>query len=454
MFEKLFKLKEKGTDIPTEVLAGLTTFLTMAYILAVNPSILSTTGMSRDAIFFATCVGAGLVTILMGLFVNFPLALAPGMGINAYFAVVASPHGGIPWRVALGAVFISGLIFLVLTVTRVRQMLVEAIPNSLKHAITIGIGLLITMIGVKLSHLTIASLHLGPSLAEVTASKGFGALRYFEWDLTMGRITQPDTLLALIGLVLTALLIARKVRGAILIGILATTLLGIPLGVTRIDQFAFAWPSFQNLNVGALDLKGAFDLGIVSVVLTFTFVELFDTFGTLIGTANKAGLLDEHGRSPLIGKAMLVDAAGVSLGACLGTSTITSYVESAAGISAGGKTGLTAVITGLLFLAALVLAPFFMLVPDAATAPALILVGVLMMSSVRAIDFEDFTEAFPAFLTFTLMPFTYNIANGISGGIVFYTLLKVVTGKAKSVHWMMYALSALILWRYLTLGTV
>lgn len=452
MLEKIFRLQAHGTDARTEIIAGVTTFMTMAYILAVNPGILSTTGMSYDAVFFATCVGAGLVTIAMGLFVNFPVALAPGMGLNAYFAVVASKNGGIPWDIALGAVFISGIIFIILTVTQVRQILVEAVPNSLKKAITVGIGLFITIIGLKLSHLTIASLHLGPSLDGVTNSKGFGNLLFFEWDLTLGSLTHPDTMLALNGLILTAILMSMKVRGALLIGILVTTILGIPMGVTKVGDFAFTWPSFSGLAVGSMNVMGAIEMGLITVVLTFTFVELFDTFGTLVGTAGKAGLLDEKGQSPQIGKAMMVDAAGVSLGAFLGTSTITAYIESAAGIGEGGRTGLTAVTTGLLFLLALVLAPFFKLIPDAATAPALIIVGVLMMSVIRDIDFDDFTEAMPAFLTLAMMPFTYNIANGIAAGIVFYTVLKAVTGKAKEVHWLMYALTVLVVWRYVSLG--
>ncbi|QGG46280.1 NCS2 family permease [Heliorestis convoluta] len=452
MLERLFQLQARGTTPSTEITAGVTTFMTMAYILAVNPNILATTGMSRDAVFFATCVGAALVTIAMGLYVNYPVALAPGMGLNAYFAVVASPNGGIPWEVALGAVFLSGVIFVILTVTQIRQLLVVAVPNSLKKAITVGIGLFITIIGLKLSHLTIVSLHLGPSFDQIAETRGFGNLLHFEWDITMGALTQPDTLLALIGLTITAGLMALKLRGSLLIGIVATTLIGIPLGVTNLGDFTFAWPAFDDLAVGSMDVWGAIEMGIIAVILTFTFVELFDTFGTLVGTANKAGLLDEKGNSPQLGKAMMVDAGGVSLGAFLGTSAITAYVESAAGISEGGRTGLTAVITGILFLFALVLAPFFRIIPDAATAPALIIVGVLMISVVRDIDFNDFTEALPAFLTLSLMPFTYNIANGIAAGIVFYTFLKVFTGKARDVHWLMYAITVLIVWRYATLG--
>ncbi|HWJ02371.1 MAG TPA: NCS2 family permease [Verrucomicrobiae bacterium] len=454
MLERLFKLKERKTDVRTEVMAGLTTFMTMAYILAVNPGILSGTGMDFNAVFFATAVAAGLITIAMGLFVNFPIALAPGMGLNAYFAVVAAQNGGqFTWQVALGAVFISGVIFIILTVTKVRQILVEAVPQSIKLAITVGIGLFITIIGLKLSHLTVATLHLGPNLDAVTKQKGFvDSLFFFEWDLKIGNLTSHEPLLAIIGLVIIGFLMAKKVKGALLYGIVATTLIGIPMGVTPVDKFKWAWPSFSNLAVGHLDIMGALNAGIVTVVLTFTFVELFDTFGTLVGTASKAGLIDKEGKSPAISRAMLVDAFGVSFGAMMGTSTVTAFVESAAGIGEGGRTGLTAVTTGLLFLAALILAPFFALIPDAATAPALITVGLLMLSAVREIDFEDFTEALPAFLTIVMMPFTYSIANGVSAGIFFYTLLKVATGKANKVHWMMYLLTVLVIYRYIALA--
>ncbi len=456
MLDRFFKLTDNKTTIRTEVIAGVTTFMTMAYILFLNPNILSVTGMDKNAVFFATAVGAGIVTIAMGLIANFPMALAPGMGLNALFATVAvAGVGMMSWQVALGAVFISGLIFIILTVTKVRQILVIAVPNSLKLAITVGIGLFITIIGLKLSEImTVTTAAIQPTIDAIGKSGGHALLKSFEWNVGIGSFKNPSMLLCIIGLTITAILMARKVKGALLIGIVVTTLIGIPMGVTVIPaNFTFfALPDFHNLAVGALDIKGAINMGIWTVVFTFTFVELFDTFGTLVGTANKAGLIDKDGKSPKIGKAMLVDAIGVSFGALMGTSTITTYVESAAGIGEGGRTGLTAITTGLLFLLALFIAPLAQLIPDAATAPALIIVGVLMASSILEIDFKDFTEGFPAFMTFTLMPFTYSIANGIAGGIVFYTLLKVVTGQGKKVHWMMYLLFALVVTRYIFLS--
>ena len=455
MLEKLFRLTEYKTSVKTEIIAGVTTFMTMAYILFLNPNILSSTGMDKNAVFFATAISAGFVTIAMGLVANFPIALAPGMGLNALFATVALTGVGMPWRVALGAVFISGIIFIILTITKIRQILVIAVPNSLKRAITVGIGLFITIIGLKLSEIMVVTTSLiPPTLGSITKSGGTALLKSFEWNIGMGSFHNPGMVLCVIGLAITALLMARRVKGSLLIGIVLTTLIGIPMGVTIIpEHFAFfSLPDFRNLAVGELDIRGALHMGIWTVVFTFTFVELFDTFGTLVGTANRAGLIDNEGNSPLIGKAMLVDAFGVSFGALMGTSTVTAYVESAAGISEGGRTGLTAVTTGILFLLAILIAPLATMIPGAATAPALIIVGVLMASSVLDIDFSDFTEGFPAFITFVLMPFTYSIANGIAGGIVFYTLLKVGTGKAKKVHWMMYLLFGIVVSRYIFLA--
>jgi len=390
----------------------------------------------------------------MGLVANFPIALAPGMGLNAFFATVALAGVGMPWRVALGAVFISGLIFILLTVTKVRQILVVAVPQSLKVAITVGIGLFITIIGLKLSEIMAVSANvIPPTLEHLNATKGQSNLLYFEWNIGLGSLKNPAMLLCLIGLAITSALMAMRVKGSLLIGIIVTTLIGIPMGVTKIAEgfSPFSLPDFSNLAVFELDIKGALSMGIWTVVFTFTFVELFDTFGTLVGTANKAGLIDKDGNSPKIGKAMLVDAFGVSFGALMGTSTVTAYVESAAGIGEGGRTGLTAVTTGLLFLLALVLAPLATLIPNAATAPALIIVGLLMVSAIKEIDFEDFTEGLPAFMCIVMMPFTYSIANGVAAGIIFYTLLKVITGKAKKVHWMMYLLFVLVVVRYLFL---
>lgn len=459
MLERLFKLKERGTNVRTEVIAGLTTFMTMAYVLAVNPLILSGAGMDQTAVFFATAVAAGVITMAMGLFVNYPLALAPGMGLNAYFAAVVISGQMPSWRAALGAVFISGIIFILLTITNIRQLLVVAVPNSLKKSITVGIGLFITFIGLKISGLTVAFLELlpgkfGGNLDKIVGSGGKGEIISSEWGVKLGSfsVAHSTALLALFGLLIMGILLVKRVKGALLWGILLTTLIGIPMGLTDISKFSFALPKFQSLAVGQLDIAGALSKGILGVVLTFTFVELFDTFGTLVGTAGKAGLLDEKGNSPEIGKAMLVDACGVSFGALMGTSTVTTYVESAAGIGDGGRTGLTAVTTGILFLLALLLAPFFLLIPSAATGPALILVGLLMASAIKEIDFDDFTESLPAFLTMTLMPFTYNIANGISAGILFYVVLKGISGKAKQIHWMMWILAVIIAGRYIFLG--
>jgi len=442
MLDKIFKLKENGTTIRIEIIAGITTFMTMAYILFLNPNILGVTGMDKNAVFFATAISAGFVTIAMGLVANFPMALAPGMGLNALFATVALAGVGMPWQSALGAVFISGLIFILLTVTKVRQILVIAVPNSLKNAITVGIGLFITIIGFKLSEIMVVTAKvIPPTLEALSKSAAPTTLKFFEWNIGMGSFTNPSMVLCLIGLGMAAILMSLHVKGSLLISIVVATLIGIPMGVTVIPaNFTFfSLPDFKHLAVGALDIKGALNMGIWTVIFTFTFVELFDTFGTLVGTATKAGLIDKDGNSPKIGKAMLVDAIGVSFGALMGTSTVTTYVESAAGISEGGRTGLTAVTTGVLF-------------PSAATAPALIIVGVLMASSIVEIDFKDFTESFPAFLTFILMPLTYSIANGIAGGIVAYVMLKVVTGKAKKVHWMMYLLFVLVVVRYIFLS--
>jgi len=454
--ERLFKLKEHGTNVRTEIIAGFTTFMTMAYILVVNNIFLGPdgAGIPAEGVFFATAVGAGLVTILMGLFVNIPVALAPGMGLNAYFmAVVLGSNGEITWQTALGAVFISGIIFIILTVTKVRQMLVEAVPDSLKMAITAGIGLFITIIGMKLSNIVQASVKPG---AESTLVPGP------LFNLSLGNFLENrDTLLALIGLLIIGVLMVAKIKGALLIGIIVTTLIGIPLGVTDVSSLSNAnWiPSFDNLAVGKLDIMGALGVGIIEIIFIFTFVELFDTFGTLIGTTTRAGILSEKNKKEgekKIGRAMLVDAAGVSGGALLGTSTITAYIESNSGIEEGGRTGLTAVTTGILFLLALLIAPLALLVPSAATAPALIVVGVLMISQVRKIEWDNFVAAFSAFLTIVMMPFTNSIANGISFGIVSYTLLALAgnlfTKNKVNIHWLMWVLTVLIIARYAFLG--
>jgi len=455
MLEKIFKLKERNTNVQTEVMAGITTFMTMAYILFVNPSILGSAGMDKNAVLLATAMGASAVTIMMGLFVNYPIALAPGMGLNAFYAFTVVIGMGVSWQIALGAVFISGLIFIILTVTQVRQLLVEGMPNSLKHAITVGIGLFITVIGLKLSGIMSIRLSLiPPTLEKIIAGHGNGTPMSFETIMELGKIAQPEVLLAIFGLIFISILTARKVQGSMLIGIIITTLMGIGMGVVHVPAgfSPVAMPDLTKNAFFALDIPGAIGMGLLTIVFTFTFVELFDTMGTLVATTSKAGLMDKDGKIPDIGKAMLVDAAGVSLGAMLGTSTITAFVESAAGVAAGGRTGLTAVVCGVLFLLALFFTPVVSLIPDAATAPALIIVGCLMMEGVRHIDFSDFTEAMPAFLTIVMMPFTYSIANGISFGLVMYPILKLVTGRRKDVHWIVYILAVLVVIRFIFLA--
>ncbi len=452
--DRFFRLKEHGTNVKTEIIAGVTTFMTMAYILFVNNLFLGPNGagIPQEGVFFATAVGAGIVTIAMGLLVNIPIALAPGMGLNAYFmTVVLSSNGSITWQTALGAVFISGIIFIILTVTKIRQLLLRAVPDSIKAAITVGIGLFITIIGCKLANLVMISVVPDTDISKPVPGSSF--------NLILGSFSHKDTLLALIGLLIIAVLMALRVKGALLIGILATTIVGIPMGVTNLSELAGAsWiPSFDNLAVGKLDIAGAFGVGIIEVIFIFTFVELFDTFGTLVGTSKKAGLLNNQAEGEKkVGKAMLVDAAGVSTGALLGTSTITAYIESASGVAEGGRTGLTAVTTGVLFLLALFIAPLALVVPSAATAPALIIVGVLMMGQVKEIEWDDFLHAFPAFLTIALMPFTGSIANGISAGIVGYTVLgafnNLFSSRKVNVHWLMWILAILIIARYLFLS--
>ncbi|MFD0672280.1 NCS2 family permease [Cohnella sp. GCM10027633] len=465
--ERFFKLKELGSNVRTEIMAGLTTFMTMAYILAVNPNTLTGFGSVPGAewypIFLATALAAGIFTIAMGLFVNFPVAVAPGMGLNAYFAsvILSSQASGSPvtFEIALTAVFISGLIFILLTLTKVRQMLLVAMPDGLKHAITVGIGLFITIIGLKNSGLLTVGVEAG---ADIPAHK-FTDVAFFETVFHMGSLENHGVQLVLIGLALISILMVLRVKGAILFGILGTTIIGMIMGSsyvpTDINTDLTPWiPELDKVAFANFDWEGVMTTGLISIVATFTFVELFDTFGTLVGTANRAGLMkDPVEGNKRVGKAMLVDAVAVSGGALLGTSTTTAYVESAAGVAEGGRSGLTAVSTGIFFLAALFLAPVIALIPGPATAAALIIVGLLMLQSVKLIDFQDYTIAIPAFLTIVLMPFTYNIANGISFGIVSYVVLATAVnllGKGKyKVHWLMWVLAILVVARYAFIGS-
>lgn len=441
-------------------MAGLTTFMTMAYILAVNPIILTPTGLDWTAVFLATALAAGIFTIAMGLFVNFPVALAPGMGLNAYFAsvVIASAATDEPISPAMGltAVFISGIIFIILTVTQIRQMLLTAVPDSLKHAITVGIGLFITVVGLKNSGLMTIAVS---SFTDIKAGD-FTPVSGSETVMGLGSFTDGSVVLTVVALLLIGILMVLRVPGAILWGILGTTVIGIISGVVDVKEALTdkTWvPDFSKLNFWHFDFAGVFEVGLVTVILTFTFVELFDTFGTLVGTANRAGIMKnpEEGKKK-VGKAMFVDAIGVSGGAILGTSTVTAFVESSAGVAQGGRTGLTAVTTGICFLLAIFLSPLVALVPGAATAAALIIVGVLMMQSVKEIDFSDLVYAIPAFFIIAFMPFTYSIANGISFGIVTYVVLATVANLAKkgkyNVHWLMWVLAVLVIYRYVFMG--
>ena len=453
MLEKLFALSERNTTVKGEIIAGLTTFITMAYILFLAPNLLSIAGMDKDAVLIATALGGGIVTIAMGLLVNYPICLAPGVGLLAFYTFTVVLGMGVAWQTALGAVFISGIVFLILTLTTVRQHIVEGIPASMKIAITVGIGLFITIIGLKLSGLMAITLSLSPdSLAQVIATKGHSTPGSSETILTLGNLMDPQVALALFGLVFTALLMARNVQGSFIIGAVVTRILAYATGNAQLpENFSIiAVPDFSKAAFFQLDIGSAMSMGLVTIIFSFTFVELFDSMGTLIGTATKAGIANpKEGKFPGLGKAMTVDAVGVSFGALLGASTITAFVESAAGVGAGGRTGLTAVTCGILFLLALLFAPLITLVPNCATAPILILVGALMMEPIRDIDFSDWTEAFPAFMVIALMPFTYSIANGISAGLIMYPLLKIVAGRTKEVHWIMYPLAIIVLIRYI-----
>jgi len=424
VLEKFFKLKENHTNVRTEIIAGITTFMTMAYIIFVNPDILSTTGMDKGAVMTATILSAGLTTILMGLVTNYPFALASGMGLNAFFAFVVAPQYG--WQAALGAVFVSGIVFLLLSVTRAIGYIDAAVPTTLKRAVSAGIGLFIAYIGLQNGGIIVAD--------EAT-------------QVTLGDLTQPGPLLTLIGLLIITILMARKVKGAILIGILLTTVVSFFMGIKEVPTGIgdiIGLPASLAPIALKLDLKAHLAVPFF-IIFSFLFVDVFDTMGTLLGTASRAGFLDEKGRLPRVNQAMLVDAIGTVGGALLGTSTVTTYVESTAGVSEGGRTGLTSVVTGVLLLLTLFLAPLAGLIPSQATAPALIIVGVLMVGGIMKINFDDFTEALPAFLTIIFMPLAYSIADGIAFGFIAYPVVKLVAGKGKEVHWLVYILAVVAL---------
>ena len=438
MFEKLFKLKENNTNVKTEVLAGITTFMTMAYILAVNPSILAAAGMDQGAVFTATAVSAFLGTLLMAIFANYPFALAPGMGLNAYFAYTVVIGMGYTWQVALAAVFVEGLIFILLSITNVREAIFNAIPMNLKSAVSVGIGLFIAFIGLQNAKIVIG----GSTLVQLFSVDGYNELNGVSASMNDVGIT---VILAVSGIIIKSILVVKNVKGNILWGILITWILGIVCQLTglyvpnaELGMFSLL-PDFSNgISVpslapifGKLSFSGINIGQFVVVVFAFLFVDIFDTLGTLIGVSTKANMLDKKGKLPRIKGALMADAVATTAGAVLGTSTVTTFVESASGVSEGGRTGLTAVTTAVLFGASLLLSPIFLAIPSFATAPALVVVGFYMLTNIVNIDFSEFTEGIPCFICIAAMPFFYSISEGIAMGVISYVILNLVAGKAK-----------------------
>lgn len=412
MLEKLFQLKAHNTTVRTEILAGITTFLTMAYILFVNPSILGETGMDKGAIFVATCLAAAIGSAVMGLIANYPIALAPGMGLNAFFTYTVVLHMGHTWQVALGAVFLSACMFFIISIFRIREWIINSIPLALRSAIAAGIGLFLALIALKESGIVVAN--------QATL-------------VGMGDLAKPAPLLAILGFILIVALEARRVTGAVMIGILVVTFLSIAIGVSQFGGVVSMPPSLAPTFL-QLDIKGALDIGLFSVIFAFLFVDLFDNSGTLIGVAKRAGLMGKDGHMPKMGRALIADSSAAMVGSLLGTSTTTSYIESAAGVSAGGRTGLTAIVVAVLFLLALFFAPLAGNVPAFATAPALFFVAVLMASGLAEIDWDDLTVAAPVVVTALAMPLTFSIANGIAFGFITWTACKLLSGRFRELN--------------------
>lgn len=427
MFEKYFQLKQNGTTVRTEVIAGITTFLTMAYILAVNPNILSATGMDINALFTTTAIAAIVGTLVMALWAKLPFALAPGMGLNAFFAFTVVLGMGHSWQFALTAVLIEGLIFILLTVFNIREAIVDAIPRSLKTAISAGIGLFIAFIGLQNADIIVNN--------DATL-------------VSLGEITQGTGLLAMLGILITGALLILKVKGALLIGILATAVIGIPLGITQVQGLVSTPPSIEPIFF-KFEFAQILSWDMLIVVFTFLFVDIFDTLGTLVGVSGKAGMLDKEGRIPNAKKAFMADAIGTTVGSMIGTSTVTTYVESASGVSEGGRTGLTALVTAGCFFLALFFSPLFLSIPGAATAPALVLVGLFMLSPIKELDLTDYSEAIPAFICIIAMPLAYSIAEGITLGLLSYVIINLLSGKWKKLSIGMYILAILFILKYL-----
>ncbi|MEZ8614329.1 NCS2 family permease [Vibrio splendidus] len=431
ILEKLFKIKAHGSSVKNELVGGVTTFATMAYIIFVNPQIMAASGMDAGAVFVATCIGAAIGCLLMGLFANWPVGLAPGMGLNAFFSFTVVSEMGYSWEVALGAVFISGILFVGMSFYKVRQWIIESIPVSLRYSMTAGVGLFLGLIGLKTAGIVVEN----PATL-----------------VSLGDFTKPEALLAAIAFLIIAVLSERKVFGAVLIGILSVTLVGMMLGLVHYNGFFAAPPSLAPTFL-KMDIMGALDVSMISVVLAFLFVNMFDTAGTLMGVAERANLTNpETGKIEGLSKALKADSISSVAGACVGCPPVTSYVESAAGVAAGARTGLSAIVVGVLFLAAIFLSPLAGMIPAYATSGALIYVAFVMMSSMQHVDWKDFTNGAPAAITALMMPLTFSIANGIALGFITYTVLKLATGKTKDVSISMYFLAAIFVAKLVFIG--
>jgi adenine/guanine/hypoxanthine permease len=425
LLERIFHLSENNTSVRQELLAGLTTFMTMAYVVVVNPRILSEAGMPVDGVLFATCISAALATLVMGLWANYPIALAPGMSLNAYFTYSIVLQRGVPWQTALGVVLLSGILFLILTLTNIREQIVNGIPDCLKYGTAAGIGLFIAFVGFRNAGIIVAN------------SSTFVAL---------GKTSDPQVILAAVGVVLIAILMARRVGSAILLGIIIITLVGIPLKVSHLPAHFFSWPHPSG-TLFKLDVRSAAKIGLGELVFVFFFVDLFDNVGTLVGVCEQGGFMRD-GKLPRASRALLADAFGTIVGALTGTSTVTSYIESAAGVTAGARTGMGNLLIAALFVGAMFCAPIVSAIPSYATAPALILVGALMCGEVAKVKWSDYTEAVPAFLTVIGTPLTFSIATGLSMGLLSFTFMKLFTGRHKEISPLIWVLSALFLLRY------
>jgi len=429
LLERIFHLAEHKTTVRTELLGGLTTFMAMAYVVIVNPRILGEAGMPVEGVLFATCVSAALATLVMGVWANYPIALAPGMSLNAYFTYSIVIGRGVPWQTALGVVFLSGSLFLILTLTNIREHIVNDIPDCLKYGTAGGIGFFIAFVGLRNAKIIVAS----------TAT-----------IVGLGKSSDPQVRLAALGMVLIAILMSRKIGGAILIGIVVIAIAGIPLGLTAVPSHIFSWPHPGGTFL-KLDFRSAMKIGLGDLVFAFFFVDLFDNVGTLVGVCEQGGFL-RNGKFPRASRALLADAFGTMAGALTGTSTVTSYIESAAGVAAGARTGLGNLLIAALFIAAIFCAPLVAAVPTYATAPALIFVGALMCASLAKVHWDDYTEGFPAFITLVATPLTFSIATGLSLGLLSYTFIKIFTGKIKQISPLIWVLSILFLLRFAFLG--